>query len=143
MYCRVPENGQSTASIICFFLVDTLQRTFRSTSPMYISQYSQDVFLKCSFKGWPLPRVVWYKDGKVINNGSQGLYHKERPGWSPCNPTTLETTLHFPRGRTKYRGHYKCYAENGFNGWSSKHSAEFRVIHECKLSDLFPLITKI
>ena len=125
-------------------LVETLQRTFKSTSPKYISQNSHDFFLKCSLKGWPLPHVVWYKDGKEIINGSQGFYHKEKPGRSQCYPATLVTILHFPApGREEYKGYYTCYAENSFNGWSSKHSAQFEVIYECKPSDLFPFINKI
>ena len=71
-------------------------------------------------------------------NGSQGFYHIEKSP-SQCDQATLETTLHFPApSREEYDGYYTCNAENNFNGWSSKHSAKFEVIYECKLSDLFP-----
>ena len=111
---------------------------------MYISQNSQVAYLKCSFVGWPLPRVVWYKDGKQMINGSQGFYHIEKPGRFQGDQATLETKLHFPTpGREEYEGYYNCSAVNNFTGWSSKHSAKFQVEYECKSSDLFPFINKI
>ena len=111
-------------------LIDALQRTFRSTSPKYIFQNRQD-FLECSFKGWPLPRVVWHTDGKQIINGSQGFYHIET-NLPQCDQATLETKLHFPPGREEHEGHYTCNATNSFNGWSSELSSGFEVIYECK-----------
>ena len=133
-------------SIDCIYnlslLVDTLQENFKSTSPKYISQNSQDDFSTCSFIGWPLPRVVWFKDGKQMINGSQGFYHIEK-SLPQCDHATLETTLHFPPAREEYEAHYTCYAENIFNGWSSNHSAKFEVIYECKSSDLVPFMNKI
>ena len=123
-------------------LVDTLQLTMKSTSPRYISKNSQGVILKCSFMGWPPPRVVWFKDGKQIINGAQGFYHTVK-SLSQCDHAALETTLHFPPAREEYEGYYTCHAKNGFNGWSSKHSAKFKVVYECKSSDLFPFVNKI
>ena len=117
---------------ILLLLVDTLERTFTSTSPRIMSTNSHDFMLKCSFKGWPPPRVVWFKDGKQIINGSQGFYHIEK-SLSQCDHATLETTLHFPPAREEFEGYYACNAENSFNGWSSnRHSDRLQVLYECK-----------
>ena len=75
-------------------LVDTLQRTFRSTSPRLMSPYSQNFLLKCFLKGWPPPRVVWYRGDRQMINGSQGFYHIEERR-SQCDQAILESTLHF------------------------------------------------
>ena len=87
--------------------------------------------LKCVFKGWPRPRVVWKKDGQPIINGSEGFYHTERK-LAETDLVTLQSTLHFPPGREEYEGYYSCIAENNITGWSSKQSSIGQVIYECK-----------
>ena len=107
-----------------------------------MSPNKQNFFLKCFLKGWPPPRVVWYSGDRQMINGSQGFYHIEERR-SQCDQAILESTLHFPPAREEYDGCYNCSAENNFNGWSSKYSAKFEVIYDCKSFDLFPFITKI
>ena len=86
--------------------------------------------LKCVFRGWPLPRVIWYKDRKPIINGSEGFYFTQR--LSEKDQETLHYVLHIPPGREEYEGYYSCVAENGILGWSSKQSSLIQVIYACK-----------
>ena len=86
--------------------------------------------LKCSFKGWPPPRVAWYKNEKPIMDGSGGFYHTEK--LSENDQESSDYILHFPAGGEKYEGLYTCFAENSIPGWSSNQSSEIEVTYLCK-----------
>ena len=118
------------------FLPGALQLIFRSTSPVHVTK-DQKRKLKCIFKGWPPPRVVWKKDGQPIINGSQGFYHTEKKLAETDQHVTLQSTLHFPPFREEYEGYYSCIAGNNITGWSSEQSSTSQVIFECKWSSLF------
>ena len=85
--------------------------------------------LKCSFKGWPIPRVVWLKDGKTVINETNGFYHTEK--LSEDYQNTLETSLHLP-SREGNEALYKCTANNNICGRSSEKSEEIQVLYLCK-----------
>ena len=85
--------------------------------------------LQCYFSGWPLPQEVhWYKDGKLITNGTEGIYHsedeKEKNG-----EKTLRSILHLPPGREEQEGFYKCSARNSIPSCAS---FEIQMIYQCK-----------
>ena len=86
--------------------------------------------LKCSFSGWPLPhKVYWHKNGVLITNGTEGIYHSEEQGKNEI----LDTKLFFPPGREEQEGFYKCTAMNSFSGWSSKvSSTSIQMKYKCK-----------
>jgi len=49
-----------------------------STSPAFIFEDIKPKDLVCHFSGWPLTlEVRWYKDDKIIRNGTEGIYHSE------------------------------------------------------------------
>ena len=102
-----------------------LQLMQSTNTPCNIYENKRGV-LECVFKGWPLPRVDWYKNDQPIINGSEGFYHTQER--SETDQETLHYFLHIPPGREEYEGHYTC------NGWSSKHvqSSTIQVVYSCK-----------
>ena len=112
-----------------FLFLGALHLLYSTTSPRHIYQNKRRNLI-CLFKGWPLPRVAWYKDGQPINGSEGGFYYTQRP--SEIYPETFHYILHIPPGREEYEGHYSCIAENSFNGWSSKQSSMIQVIYACK-----------
>ena len=87
--------------------------------------------LGCHFSGWPLPHEVhWYKDGELITNGTEGIYHSEDEK-EQNGETTLRSTLHLPPGREEQEGSYECSARNSI---SNNASYRIEMIYQCKLS---------
>ena len=87
--------------------------------------------LQCYFSGWPLPdEVNWYKDGKLITNGTEGIIHSEDKPCPKNGEKTLRSTLHLPRGREEQKGFYKCSARNSIPTCAS---VEIQMVYECKL----------
>ena len=87
--------------------------------------------LKCYFSGWPLPHEVhWYKDGELLTNETEGIFHSEEKKWKE-GQETLRSTLHFPPGREEQEGFYDCSAINSIPGWSSSASYEIEMIYKC------------
>ena len=85
--------------------------------------------LECQFSGWPLPQEVhWYKDGKLITNETEGIYHSEDER-EKNGEKTVRSTLHLPPGRKELEGGYKCSARNSI---PSSASYEIQMIYQCK-----------
>ena len=113
------------------FLSGEVQKVSKTSSPFLIYQ-DKEISLKFSVKGWPRPRVVWYKpDGKQIISGSEGFYLLEEP----VGEETLKSILRHPKGQENLKGDYKCIGENSIPGWSSKLRDIIEVVFECKWSD--------
>ena len=99
-----------------------------TSSPNYIIE-GQPKELACYFSGWPLPSEVhWYKDGELITNETEGIYHSEEEK-EEDGEKTLWSTLHLPPGREELKGGYKCTARNSI---PSSASYEIEMIYECK-----------
>ena len=94
--------------------------------------------LKCTFKGWPRPRVVWYNpDNKQIINGSEGFYISEQL----VGKDTLRSLLRNPNIQEKHRGDaYKCTGMNNITGWSSKESGYIDLDYRCESFNFLFLI---
>ena len=95
--------------------------------------------LKCTFKGWPPPRVVWYiSDNKQIINGSEGFYILEQL----VGEDTLSSVLLNPTIQERQAGVYKCTGMNNITGWWSKtRPGEIELNYRCELFNfLFLLI---
>ena len=85
--------------------------------------------LKCTFKGWPHPRVVWYNpDNKQIINGSEGFYISEQL----VGKDTLTSLLRNADIQEKHKGAYKCTGMNNITGWSSKNSGYIELDYRCE-----------
>jgi len=84
--------------------------------------------MECYFSGWPFPSEVhWYKDDKIIKNGTEGIYHSEvKTGKN--GEETLYSRLSLPTGREEQEGFYKCRAKNSF----SEASQSLQLIYVCK-----------
>ena len=95
--------------------------------------------MKCTFKGWPLPRVVWYSypDEKQIINGSEGFYISQQQN----GKDTLESVLLNPNIQEKHRGTYKCTGMNNITGWSSEKSGYIDLNYRCESFNFLFLIT--
>ena len=85
--------------------------------------------LKCTFKGWPRPRVVWYNpSNKQIINGSEGFYISEQLD----GEDTLISLLCNADIQEKQAGAYKCTGMNNITNWSSKKSVYIDLNYRCK-----------
>ena len=122
-------------SFALFLLLGTLKIVYVTSSPNDIYE-NEKHDLKCSFKGWPLPRVMWYKaeeyEGvykELIINGSGDFSFSEKVSEEE---TQLTSILHLPPGREQHEGSYTCTAENSIPGWSSKESFTISMIYQCK-----------
>ena len=103
-----------------------------SDTPSFITEGSKPKDLDCFFSGWPFPlEVQWYKDGKIITNGTEGIYHSEDKKWK-YGEETLRSTLHLPPGRVEQEGLYNCSAKNSIPGWKSEDSEIIQMIYKCK-----------
>ena len=88
--------------------------------------------LECYFSGWPRQlEVHWYKDGKIMTNGTEGIYHSEDKQWKR-GQKTLRSKLSLPPGREELEGIYKCRAKTSISGWQSEVFEELQLIYECK-----------
>ncbi|XP_078377072.1 peroxidasin homolog [Oculina patagonica] len=114
-----------------------LQIVWVTSTPSFIIE-GRPKDLECFFSGWPLPReVYWYKDGKLITNKTEGIYHSEdrksRKNISN-GEITFHSTLHLPPGREDQEGFYKCSATNSIPGWSSSDSFAIQMLYECPVA---------
>jgi hypothetical protein len=84
--------------------------------------------LECYFSGGKLPdEVYWFKDGEIITNETDGIFHSEDKKLKNAEET-LRSTLHLPPGYEEQEGDYKCSA---INSNSSSASYEIEMIYEC------------
>ena len=96
-----------------------VKRIYKTSSPVDFYSDKKQMELKCTFKGWPRPRVVWYNpDKKQIINGSEGFYISEQLD----REDTLTSLLRNANVQEKHAGAYKCTGMNNIAGWSSKES---------------------
>ena len=118
---------------LLFLNLGKLQIVWSSESPTFcIKDVRKD--LECHFSGWPLPREVqWSKNGKIITNGTESIYHSEDRKWKK-GKETLQSTLHLPPGREEQEGYYKCSARNSIPGWESEAFESMQMIYLCKRS---------
>ena len=110
------------------FLV-TVQRVSKTSSPVNYYPDTTQMELKCTFKGWPRPRVAWYNpDRELIINGSESFYLYEQL----FGEDTLSSVLRNPNIQEKHRGAYKCTGMNNITGWSSGRSGYIDLNYRCK-----------
>ena len=82
-----------------------VKRVFKTSSPVDFYSDTKQMELKCTFKGWPRPRVVWYNPkNKQIINGSKGFYILEQLD----REDTLTSLLRNPDIQENQAGAYKC-----------------------------------
>jgi len=107
-----------------------------TNTPFPFKEGKKPMDLECFFTGFPLPlQVHWYKNDKVITNGTEGIYHTENK--RPKNgEETLRSRLRLPPGREELEGVYNCRANNSIPGWQSEVSGELQLIYECKLKPI-------
>ena len=90
--------------------------------------------LKCEFDGWPsVQNVSWFKDNKLVLNGTDGLYQIEKQS----GDGKLHSTLNFFTVRMEHAGSYTCKANEGGN--SSCRKITVRVRCKCGLLRGFEL----
>ena len=106
-----------------------VQRVSKTSSPVDFYSDKKGMELKCTFKGWPRPRVVWYNPkNKQIINGSGGFYISEKLD----REDTLTSLLRNPDIQEKHAGAYKCTGMNKITGWSTKISAYIGLRYRCE-----------
>ena len=107
----------------------SVERVSKTSSPVDFYSDTKQMELKCTFKGWPRPRVVWYNpDKKQIINGSEGFYISEQLD----REDTLTSLLRNPDIQEKHAGAYKCTGMNNITGWSSKKSGYIDLNYRCE-----------
>ena len=103
---------------------------WNSETPDFIFEGKKPEDLEIFFSGWPIAfEVHWYKDDKIITNGTEGIYHSEDRR-QKNGEETLRSRLSFPPGREELEGVYKCSAKNTISGGQA--SAYFQYIFVCK-----------
>ena len=122
------------------FLVP-VERVYMTSSPVDLypdGNVEGGKELKCTFKGWPRPRVVWYNpDKKQIINGSEGFYISEQL----FGEDTLSSVLLNHNIQEKQAGAYQCTGMNNITGWSTEKSVIIELYHRCEsFNFLFLLI---
>ena len=96
--------------------------------------------LKCTFKGWPRPRVVWYNpSNKQIINGSEGFYISEQL----VGKDTLRSLLRNLGIQQNQAGAYKCTGMNNITGWSTKISGYIDLHYRCESFNFLFLILRM
>ena len=91
-------------------------RASKTSSPVEFYPDTKQMELKCTFKGWPRPRVVWSNpNNKKIINGSEDFYISEQL----VGEDTLSSVLLNPDIQERQAGPYKCTGMNNITGWSS------------------------
>ena len=106
-----------------------VKRIYKTSSPVDYYPDKREIKLKCTFKGWPRPRVVWYNpDNKQIINGSEGFYISEQL----VGEDTLTSLLRNADIQEKHAGAYKCTGMNNITGWSSKKSGYIDLNYRCE-----------
>ena len=110
------------------FLVP-VQRVPKTSSPVDYYPHTTLMELRCTFKGWPRPRVAWYNpENKLIINGSESFYLYEQL----VGEDTLSSVLRNPNIQEKHAGTYKCIGMNNITGWSSENTGTIEMRYRCK-----------
>ena len=118
----------------------SVKRVSKTSSPVDYYPDTREMELKCTFKGWPRPRVVWYNpDKKQIINGSEGFYILEQLG----RKGTLTSLLRNPDIQEKHAGAYKCTGMNNIAGWSTKISTYIDLNYRCESFNFLFLILRM
>ena len=106
-----------------------VKRVSKTSSPVDFYSDKKQIELKCTFKGWPRPRVAWYNPkNKQIINGSEGFYILEQLG----RKDTL-TSLRNANIQENQAGAYKCTGMNNIAGWSTKISTYIYLHYRCEI----------
>ena len=116
--------------LFTFHCLDPLRIVWFSSTPDFITD-GKPKHLECYLSGWPSPEVHWFKDDKIITNGTEGIYHSENNEWKN-GQKTLRSKLSLPPGREEQEGIYKCRGKNSFSGWQSEVSEYLQLIYVCK-----------
>ena len=117
-----------------------VKRVSKTSSPVDLYSDKKQMELKCTFKGWPRPRVVWYNpDKKQIINGSEGFYILEQLG----RKGTLTSLLRNPDIQEKHAGAYKCTGMNNIAGWSTKIATYLDLNYRCESFNFLFLILRV
>ena len=118
----------------------SVKRVSKTSSPVDYYPDTREMELKCTFKGWPRPRVVWYNpDKKQIINGSEGFYILEQLG----RKGTLTSLLRNANIQEKHAGAYKCTGMNNIAGWSTKISTYIYLHYRCESFNILFLILRM
>ena len=103
-----------------------VQTMYKTTSPVDFYSDKKQMELKCTFKGWPRPSVVWSNPkNKQIINGSEGFYISEKLD----REDTLTSLLRNPDIQENQAGAYKCTGMNNITGWSTEKSGIIDLIY--------------
>ena len=106
-----------------------LERVSKTRSPVEYNPDTREMELRCTFKGWPRPRVAWYNpDDKLIINGSESFYLYEQL----FGEDTLSSVLRNPNIQEKHEGAYKCIGMNNITGWWARTFGYIDLYYHCK-----------
>ena len=121
----------------------SVQKVGKTSSPVEFYpngklEGGKELELKCTFKGWPRPRVVWYNpDNKQIINGSEGFYISEQL----VGEDTLRSVLLNPNIHETQEGLHKCIGMNNISGWKHEKVEKIDLNFRCEsFNFLFLLI---
>ena len=114
-----------------------VERISTTSSPVEYYPDLREMELRCTFKGWPRPRVVWSNpNNKQIINGSEGFYISEQL----VGKDTLTSILRNADIQEKHAGAYKCTGMNNITNWSSRKSGYIDLNYRCESFNFLFLI---
>ena len=117
-----------------------VKRVSKTSSSVDFYSDKKQMELKCTFKGWPRPRVVWSNPkNKQIINGSEGFYISEQLD----GEDTLTSLLRNANIQENQAGAYKCTGMNNIAGWSTKISTYIYLHYRCESFNFLFLILRM
>ena len=120
-----------TFSLSQLFLLGGIELVNITNSPVWFSANTTLVELKCSFKGWPRPRIFWSipDSDKLLINGSESFYFTEKL----VGEDTITSVLRNPNIQQKHEGIYKCLAITTIDvGNPVEKSQKIKLLYNCK-----------
>ena len=117
-------------SLSQLFLLGGIKLVNITKSPVWFSANTTLAELKCSFKGWPRPRIFWHNPHrKLIINGSESFYLTEEL----VGEDTITSVLRNPNIQEKHEGKYECFAVTTIDfGKTVEKSEKIQLRYNCK-----------
>ena len=104
--CQIPLKVSLFPLLIQTVLSPTEAAPFCNVGPLSFVK-GQTAKIECHFMGYT-GHLLWFKDDKLLKNGTQGLYQSS----VQLSNGTTRSTLQFPMVKMNHEASYRCQAAN-------------------------------